>query len=544
MPLPRPRFPASAMLAAALLLGGCAAGPDFEPPAAPDVQAFVPEGVPEKTAGAETEGGASQTFASGQDIPFEWWTLFHSEPLNKLVAKALEANPGLEAARASLREAEENVSAGKGSFFPSIDGSTSGTREKMSGVAMGNNIPAYTIYNASVSVSYALDVFGGTRREVESLEALADVQRYELEAAYLTLTSNVVTAAIQEASLREQIAAIQDVIRAQEKQLELTKRQFSLGAVGKPAVLAQEATVAQTRATLPPTEKLLAQTRHLLAVLLGQFPGQELGLTLDLSTLTLPETLPLSLPSQLVEQRPDVKAATAQMHAASAAIGVATANMMPKFVLSGSYGINAGQLADMFSPGSAIWNIGGSLLQPLFRGGELLHKKRASEAAFEKTAAMYRRTVLSAFQNVADTLRALQTDADTLKAQQASERAAADNLKVSRDQFNAGATSYLSLLTAEQAYQAARVYLIQARAQRFADTAALFQALGGGWWNRPPEAGEDTPAPAAPASSIDEKPATAEAERSPAITAEASPVSAPASRQLWRKTESTVENNQ
>jgi len=547
------RFPVFAMLAAVLLSTSCAVGPDFEKPAAPDVQGYVSEGTPAKTAEAETPGGAAQSFAVGQDIPSEWWKLFHSEPLNQLVTKALAASPDIEAARASLREAEENVRASEGAFFPSLDGRASGTREKMSGVAMGKNIPAYTLYNSSVSVSYVLDVFGGTRREVESLEALAEMQRYELEAAYLTLTSNVVTAAIQEASLREQIAATQDVIQAQEKQLELTKRQFELGAVGKPAVLAQQATLAEAKAMLPPMGKQLAQTRHLLAALVGQFPSQELAATFELSALTLPEVLPLSLPSQLVEQRPDVKAATAQMHAASAAIGVATANMLPRLALTGSYGVNAGQLADMFSPGSAIWSIGGSLLQPLFHGGELLHKKRASEAAFEKSAALYRRTVLAAFQNVADSLRAIQSDADTLKAQLSAERTAADNLKLSKEQFNAGAISYLSLLTADQAYQAAKILLVQARAKRFADTVALFQSLGGGWWNKPPETPQETktetPTPETAATTVEEKPAADtpaanEPKEKQPVEPTITPISTMPSKQLWRKSSSSAENSQ
>ncbi len=478
---------AALLLATATLLSSCAVGPDFKKPAAPDVYAYNPNGLPVQTTDADTRGGTVQTFKPGEDIPGAWWTLFRSEQLNKLIAKALASNPDLQAAEASLREAQENLAASEGAFFPSIDGSLNTSRKKSSTVgtaAAGSSMPSFSLYNASVSVSYPLDVFGGIRRQVESVEAQRDVQKYARDAAYIALTSNVVTAAIQEASLRAQINATKEIIEDERKQLNLLKRQFELGAVAKAAVLAQEASMAQTLATLPPLEKQLAQTRHQLAALAGQFPSEELGAAFDLDQLSLPESLPLSLPSQLVEQRPDVQAAAAQLHAASAEVGVATANMLPQITLTGSFGVNAVQLANLFSPGAAAWNIGAGLLQPLFHGGELLHKKKASEAALDRAAAQYRSTVLTAFQNVADSLRALELDAEALRAQVAAERAAADSLKLAREQFNAGAISYLSLLTAEQTHEQTKIGLVQAQARRFADTAALFVALGGGWWNK------------------------------------------------------------
>jgi NodT family efflux transporter outer membrane factor (OMF) lipoprotein len=480
-------FLSAALFVIIPLLTGCAVGPDFRTPAAPDVQAYDPQGLPETTVGTDATNGSAQKFIPGGDIPADWWTLFHSDALNRLITKALSANPDLQAAKAALREAEENLYASEGAFFPSVDGNAGMVRQKTSRAGSGTpngDIPAFTLYNTSVSVSYPLDVFGGIRREVEQLEALKEAQRFELEAAYITLTANIASAAIQEASLRAQLVATQEIIKDERKQLDLLKRQFEVGAVAKAAVLAQESVLAQTLATQPPLEKQLARTRHQISALAGQFPGEDLGASFDLADLRLPGSLPLSLPSQLVEQRPDIQAATAQLHAASANVGVATSNMLPQITLTGSYGLSVAQLASLFSPGSAVWTLGAGLLQPLFHGGELLHKKRASEAAFDRAAAQYRSTVLAAFQNVADVLRALETDAAALKAQTTAERAAADSLKLTREQFNAGAVNYLALLTAEQSLEQARIARVQAEAQRFADTAALFQALGGGWWHK------------------------------------------------------------
>lgn len=472
-------------IVAAAFLCGCAAGPDFAPPAAPVVESFTSGPLPDKTAETETRGGAAQKFAHGENVPAEWWALFRCKALDRLVASSLAMNPGLEAARAALRAAEENLSAGEGAFLPRLDGEANISRQKQSGNgSTAASRPAFTLYNASVSVSYPLDVFGGVRREVEGLEALKEAQRFELEAARLALAANVATAAIQEAALRAQIAATQDIIGNERKLLDLLKKQFEAGAVAKSAVLAQEAELAQTLASLPPLEKQLQQTRHQLAALAGRFPGEPLEATFDLADLHLPETLPVSLPSQLVEQRPDIKAATARLNAASAAIGVATANMLPQITLTGGYGISAQTIASLFSPGTAVWSIGAGLLQPLFHGGELLHKKRAKEAEFDQAAAEYRGVVLSAFQEVADALRAVQMDAEAFKAQAAAEQSASESLKLTREQFSAGAVSYASLLSAQQALEKARIARAQAEARRYSDTVALFAALGGGWWNR------------------------------------------------------------
>jgi NodT family efflux transporter outer membrane factor (OMF) lipoprotein len=468
---------------AALLLASCAAGPDFKKPAPPAVSGYTPEPL---AATAAVPGGSAQRFAPGRDIPGEWWTLFHSEALNKLVAASLEANPDLQAAQASLRQAQEAVYAQNGVFLPSVDAKFTSERQKLSGAAIGNP-GTHSIFNldtAQLSVSYPVDVFGGERRQLESAEARAEYQRFQLEAAYLTLTSNVVAAAIEEASLRAQIAATNDIVAAQEGALKILRDQLSLGGAARPAVLQQEATLAQTRATLPPLQKQLAQQRNRIAALAGRFPSQPPDETFSLAELTLPQELPVSLPSKLVEQRPDIRAAEATLHEASANVGVATANMLPQINLTGDIGTTATAIGSLFNPGTGIWAIVAGATQPLFHGGTLLHQKREAEASFDAAAAQYRSTVIGAFQNVADALRALQSDADALKAQIEAERAAKENYDLAEDQFKLGAVNYLTLLAAETTWQQARVSLAQARASRFADTAALFQALGGGWWNR------------------------------------------------------------
>ena len=475
--------PAAAL--AALLLASCAVGPDFKRPAAPAVSGYTPEKQAPATISAAVKGGEAQRFVAGMDIPGQWWTLFHSPSLDALIKEALQSNPSLEAAQATLRQAQENVLAQRGVLFPSVSGNLSTTREKISGAAFGNpkSSSIFTLTTGSLSLSYALDVFGGARRELESTEAQAEFQRYQLEAAYLTLTSNVVAAAVQEASLRAQIAATQEIIEAETQQLDVLQRQFNLGGASRAAVLAQQATLNATQATLPTLEKQLAQQRVLLTALAGRLPSEEISQSFDLAALDLPQELPLSLPSRLVEQRPDIQAAQATLHQASAQIGVATAAMLPQITLSASYGntvTDAGQLLS----GPGIWSIGAGLVQPIFKGGQLLHEKRAAEAAYDAAAAQYRNTVISAFQDVADALRALQSDAAALAAQLAAERSAADSLAISRTQYQAGAINYSTLLNAETTYQQAHINRVIAQAARFADTAALFQALGGGWWNR------------------------------------------------------------
>jgi NodT family efflux transporter outer membrane factor (OMF) lipoprotein len=468
------------------LLGACAVGPDFAPPPAPPVAGYTPDTPPATTAAVDVSGGAAQQFIMGRDIPGEWWKVFHSREIDALIAEALRANPSLQAAQAALWQAKENLYAAGGKLLPSVDANAAVTPQQFSPAAFGlAGAPSiFTLYQATVNVSYTPDVFGGQRRAIEAGAALAEFQRFELEATYLTLTSNVVTAAVQEASLRGQIKATQEIIKAESDQLVVVRNQFEAGAANRADVLTQESEVATTEATLPPLQKQLEQQHHVLLALIGRFPNEALRDRLTLASFRLPTSLPVSLPTQLVEQRPDVRAAQAQLHQASAQIGVAVANRLPQFSLTADYGSAALTAAALFTPATAIWSVGAAGTQPIFHGFTLLHQERAARAAYDMADAQYRSTVLTAFQNVADALRALQFDAATLKAQQHAVRVASETFDLTRGQYRLGAITYIILLNAQRSYQQALLALVQAQAARYADTAALFAALGGGWWNR------------------------------------------------------------
>lgn len=483
----------AASLAAAL--AACAVGPDYRSPAPPPGDAYTPAPLPTETAAAPGVSGVAQRFAGGEDIPAQWWSLFHSESLDGLIRVALANSPNVAAALAALRQARENLTAQTGALLlPGVDLQAGATREKIAGVTFGlppGISPELTLYNASVNVSYKLDLFGGARRQLEALGAQVDYQRFQLQAAYLALTANLVTAAVREASLRAQIEATERIAADQQDQLNVLERQYELGGTGLPAVLAQVTQFAQTRASLPPLQQSLSRVRHQMSVLAGQLPSDASLPQFTLDAFSLPQTLPVSLPSSLVRQRPDILAADAVLHQASAQVGVATAAMYPQLTLTGSYGAEALTPAQLFRAASTVWSVGAGILQPVFHGGQLSAQKRAAVAAYDLAAAQYRETVLLAFQNVADTLRALEMDARSLQAQSDAWTAARDSLEVTRRQYQAGGAGYLALLDAQRQYQQASVSLVQARAARYADTAALFQALGGGWWNAPPpEPGE------------------------------------------------------
>jgi NodT family efflux transporter outer membrane factor (OMF) lipoprotein len=476
------------MSVAVALFSGCAVGPDFRRPVPPANGGYTAQPPAATSSMANVAGGGEQRFVMGRDIPQQWWKLFESPPLNALIEKSLTSNPTIDAAKAALRQARENVAAQRGYYYPTVQAGASVTRARDSSAI--SPVPAsgaepYTLHTAQVSVGYTLDVFGKNRRLVESLQAQADFQRFQLEAAALTLASNVAAAAIQEASLRAQIAATQSMIQGETEMLEQLRQQFANGYVSGLDVAAQEAALAQVEQILPPLQKQLAQTRDLLAALAGHFPNEEPDETFELAALNLPQELPLSLPSRLVEQRPDVRAAEEQLHAASAQVGVTTADMLPNITLSANLGSTAASIGHLFSAGTGFWGLAGNVAQTVFDGGTLLHTKRAAEAGLDQAAAQYRSTVIVAFQNVADTLHALQSDADALKAAAAFEQAAKRSLDLARRQFELGYVNYLSLLSAEQAYQQAVMNLVQAKSNRFTDTAALFMALGGGWWNGP-----------------------------------------------------------
>jgi NodT family efflux transporter outer membrane factor (OMF) lipoprotein len=476
------------VLFSALAISACAVGPNYRQPAAPQTSGFVPPGaLPATTTAAPLPGGEAQRFVAGLDIPGQWWTLFKSPELNALIERGIVHSPTLEAAQAALRQANESTAAQRGSFLPSVSAQYQGQRAKETGAQIG--LPQqgsflYTLNSASVNVSYTLDAFGGIRRQVEALQAEADYQRFALEASYLSLTANIVAAAVTEASLHAQIAATEDIVRSQQAQLDITRRRVTAGGASQADVLQQQAALQSTLATLPVLRSQLAQERNQLAAYVGALPADYDGAQITLDSLTLPTDLPVSLPSKLVDQRPDVRQYAELLHQATAQIGIATANMLPQITLSGSYGGAATQFSDVFSPSSVVWSLIGGVTQPLFKGGQLIHQRRAAIAAAQEAAANYKSTVITAFQNVSNTLYALQADADALAAQTLAERTAADSLILVQAQYKSGGASYLQVLTAEQSYQTALIALVKARAQRYADTAALFQALGGGWWNR------------------------------------------------------------
>jgi len=473
-------------------LSACAVGPNFKRPPAPAATGYG-GATHRETASTAAPGGDAQRFVDGMDIPSQWWTLFQSSKLNTLVEQSLKGNPNVGAAQAALRQARELYSAQWTSFFPTIQGNFSGTRSKnpIGTIANPTSLPQanpyYNLYTAQLTLSYLPDVFGGTRRQVEMAKAQVENNRFQLEAVYLTLSSNVVVAAVQEAALRGQLAATERLLELQRQLTDKVRRQRELGTVTDLDVLAQQSLEAQTAQTLPPLQKQLGQTRGALTALLGRLPSDEPPETFRLDELVLPTDLPVSLPSKLIEQRPDVRQAEENLHAASAAVGVSIANLLPQFTLSADVGSSALRLQQLFSPYTGFWDVGASLTQTLFDAGALLHRKRAADAALDQAAAEYRAAVILACQNVADTLRALESDADALKASAEAERAAKAEFDLVQRQRDLGTIGLVAVLNAEQSYRQAELSLVQAQANRYADTAGLFQSLGGGWWNRTQE---------------------------------------------------------
>lgn len=490
-PANKPQVRAALLVIAAgsMLLSGCAVGPDFKKPAAPAVSQYTAKPLPAATATAS--GEQSQRFVPGGDISGEWWTLFQSKPLNELIDQALANNPDLKAARAALAAAHENVLAQRGAFFPNVSASFSATRQSQSqNLAPAPNFPAvpnefqYNLFTPQVTVSYAPDVFGLNRRTAESLEAQEQNVRFQMVATYTTLTSNVVVTAIQEASIDSQVEAVRELVALNGRLLDILQYQFDKGYASGVDLAAQKSQLAQTKAMLPPLLKQAAQLHDLMAVLTGRFPSQAPQDAFRLSSLHLPDNLPVSIPSALVEQRPDIRQAEANLHAASAQVGVAVANRLPNIQLTANAGSSSLAFAQLFTPGTNFWSLGAALAAPIFDGGTLLHQERAARAAFEQASQQYRSTVLTAFQNVADTLSALEQDSQALQANTAAADAAKATLDMVQRQLKDGYAGDSAFLNAEQAYQQARINLVQAQASRYADTAALFQALGGGWWHR------------------------------------------------------------
>jgi NodT family efflux transporter outer membrane factor (OMF) lipoprotein len=465
------------------LVAGCQVGPNYTAPPPPAVAGYAPAPLPGQTVSAPIAGGAAQTLASGQDVNGRWWTLYKSPELDALVDQALKANPDLKAAQAALRVAREAYLAQRGAALPTLDAGYSASRQLVSAVdasPLNSNIDVFTLHTAQLNIGYVPDVFGALRRQTENVQAQAEAQRFQTEAAYLTLTANVVAAAIQQASLAQQIKQTDALIASDRKGLDLMRQQQRLGEIATSDVAAQAALVAQAEQTLPPLQKALAQQNDLLADLTGRFPSDFTPPVLDLAAMQLPADLPVSL----VEQRPDIRAAAANVHAASASVGAAIAARLPSFPLSVSAGGQSTDIPGLFASQNLFYTLTGAVAAPIYEGGQLKHKQRGAEAALDQAKAQYQSTVLSAFQNVADSLQALHADARTLQAAANADTASSESLRLAQQQYAAGQSTALSVLTAEQARQQALLAVIQAQAARFADTAALFQALGGGWWNR------------------------------------------------------------
>jgi NodT family efflux transporter outer membrane factor (OMF) lipoprotein len=461
---------------------GCAVGPNFERPKPPQIERYTTGPTTTATIPAN---GKEQRFESGAKIVSDWWRLFNSSGLDAAVEETLENNQNLRAAQASLRQSQDLLRAGYGVFYPQVNAGFDASRQKTSSAATGGNTLSsiFNLFTLSATVNYALDVFGGERRAVESLGARVDFQHAEVMATYITLSGNVVNAMIARAAYQEQIKATEELIKLQQEQVRVTEVRAQAGTIPYVNVLSLQSQLASLEATLPPLRQKINQTEHLLATLAGRTPAEWVPQQVAWADLTLPAELPVTLPSQFVRQRPDILAAEAQLHSASAEIGVATAALFPSFTLNGAYGTGSNTSGNLFKTNSSFWALGANVSAPLFRGGTLWFGRQAALDAYQLSSANYRQTVLSAFAQVADTLRALEHDAELVHAQSQALNAAEDALRLIQANYQAGTANYVQVLIADGQYDQAKIGYLQAQAQRYQDTAALFVVLGGGWWN-------------------------------------------------------------
>lgn len=462
------------------LATGCAVGPDFHAPPPPIETAYTADPTPPMAAPQGLAGGTQTLFPGGGKA--QWWHRFGSPELDRLIERALAANTDLAATQASLRQARELWQAQRGVLFPWVQGGASASRVKGSqylAPVPNDSTFTYSLQTAQLNVGYTLDIFGSNRRSVEQAKALYDAQAYQADAARITLINTVAATAFLNASLSEQVKEQQQIIALEQELLSITRHQLAVGEVSGGDVLAQENQLAQAQAALPPLERALLQSHDLLAYLTGRSAADMPVLALRLEQINLPHDLPLTLPAQLVRTRPDIRAAEANLHAASAGVGIAIANRLPQLTIGASAGGNSGGWSTLLSAANAFWSAGAGVTQPIFAGGTLLHRQRAARAAYDQADAQYRSTVLTAFQNVADTLAALQTDAAAVTAARKTLDSAQAMLELTQRQQNAGASSASAVLGAQMARLQAKQALSQAAATRLSDTAALFQALGG-----------------------------------------------------------------
>ncbi|AJY08936.1 efflux transporter outer membrane subunit [Burkholderia sp. SIMBA_043] len=472
----------AAGLLAALLAGGCTVGPNFVPPPAPRVERFVAPDDPHAASGPWTGDGRTQALSPDAPLTRDWWTRFGSHAIDASVDAALTGSPTLALAEATLRRSEHALRAGQGVFFPQIDAQAGAARERAT-PSRGPALPAsiFNLFTLSATVSYTLDLWGGERRQVEALAAGVDAQRHALAGAYLMLSANVVNTMIARAAYRDEAAATRETIGLVDEQIRLTRAQVTAGAAAYVAVLTLESQRATLQATLPALDQKRAQADDLLALLAGRYPADWRTPELSLAAIELPASLPDTAPSSLVRRRPDIQQAEAELHVASAQVGVATAALYPNLTLSASGGFDSGVAANLFSPAGRAWSVGAGVTAPLFHGGTLLNQRRAAQDAYDEADASYRQVVLAAFSQVADALRALANDAAALDAQARAMAAARDALRLTQAGYDAGITGYVPLLVADVQYHQARIAWLQALAQRLQDTVAFYVALGGGW---------------------------------------------------------------
>jgi NodT family efflux transporter outer membrane factor (OMF) lipoprotein len=465
------------------LLGGCAVGPNYVRPEAPAVSHYAHGADPVVTVAAQ---GTAQHFTPGAQVAADWWRLFSSTRLDSIVNEALVGNPGLEAAQASLRQSENTLRSGYGIFFPDVEAGAAATRQRFSPEKLGETAPSsvFNLFTLSASVSYAFDVFGGERRLLESLRTQVDLQRATEQATYITLIANIVNTVVAKAAYRAEIDATHQLIELQRQQVELAEVQYRAGTVPYSNVLSLRSGLASDEATIPQLQQHLAQSDDLLATLGGHVPAEWNPPDITLADLKLPADLPISLPSDLVRQRPDILIAEATAHAASANVGVATAALLPSIVLSGDYSANGTQTGNITAQGGRAWDLGASLTAPVFEGGTLWYRRKASVDQYQQAAALYRQVVLGAFGQVADTLRALDHDAAALQAQDEALATSREALRLVQINYEAGLNTYLDVLSADAQYHQAMINELQAIAVRYQDTVGLYVALGGGWWSQ------------------------------------------------------------
>jgi NodT family efflux transporter outer membrane factor (OMF) lipoprotein len=449
----------------------------------PDDERVTALPLPKETVASPGTAGNAQTFAAGTELSDHWWTAFGVPALDGLVTRALTANPSIRAAQSSLAAARELALAGRGGWWPSIDAGIEAGRQRINLAATGD-AAAHGVYNtfgARVSASYAPDFFGRQRRLVESLDADQAFAAENLRAAHLAVAAGVVTTAITLASIEAQIEATEALVATERDALTLVRKRLDLGHASMLEVLSQQAELDQTLATLPPLRAQWQRTRNALAVLVGETPGRFSTPPLAFATLKLPPELPVSLPAAILARRPDVRAEEALVHAASARVGIATASLLPQITLTASAGGQANAASDVTRGAYSVWGLGGSLIQPILRGGELRHRRRAAVHEYEASVASYDATVLGALANVSDVLTAIVEDAELTQVAVDGADTANRALSLAERSFAAGGTSYLQLLSTEQSAERARLGAVLAQSARLTDTVALYQALGGAW---------------------------------------------------------------